>query len=47
MINIRPDEITSIIQEQIEQYDEAIKVNNIGTFYKLVMGSLVFMDLSK
>ena len=31
MINIRPDEITSIIQEQIEQYDEAIKVDNIGT----------------
>ena len=31
MIKIRPDEITSIIREQIEKYDQDIKVENIGT----------------
>jgi F-type H+-transporting ATPase subunit alpha len=30
MINIRPDEI-SIIREQIEKYDQDVKVDNIGT----------------
>ena len=31
MINIRPDEISSIIRQQIEQYDQGVKVDNIGT----------------
>src|SRR5210317_629715 len=31
MINIRPDEISSIIREQIEQCDQDVKVDNIGT----------------
>ena len=31
MINIRPDEISSIIREQIDQYDQDVKVDNIGT----------------
>jgi F-type H+-transporting ATPase subunit alpha len=31
MINIRPDEISSIIRDQIEQYDQDVKVDNIGT----------------
>ena len=31
MINIRPDEISSIIQQQIEKYDQDVKVDNIGT----------------
>ena len=31
MINIRPDEISSIIRQQIEQYDQDVKVENIGT----------------
>jgi F-type H+-transporting ATPase subunit alpha len=31
MTNIRPDEITSIISEQIENYDQGVKVINIGT----------------
>jgi F-type H+-transporting ATPase subunit alpha len=31
MINIRPDEISSIIREQIEQYDQTVKTENIGT----------------
>jgi len=29
MINIRPDEISSIIREQIEKYDQDVKVDNI------------------
>jgi F-type H+-transporting ATPase subunit alpha len=31
MVNIRPDEITSIIRQQIEGYDSEVKVNNTGT----------------
>ncbi|AKG23935.1 F0F1 ATP synthase subunit alpha [Calothrix sp. 336/3] len=30
-ISIRPDEISSIIQQQIEQYDQGVKVANVGT----------------
>ena len=31
MINIRPDEISSIIREQIEKYDQTLQISNIGT----------------
>ena len=31
MIKIRPDEISSIIREQIEKYDQDVKVESIGT----------------
>nr|UNJ16413.1 ATP synthase CF1 alpha subunit [Boldiaceae sp.] len=31
MVNIRPDEISSIIRTQIEQYDQNIQVSNVGT----------------
>ncbi|MGJ3245931.1 MAG: F0F1 ATP synthase subunit alpha [Elainellaceae cyanobacterium] len=31
MVSIRPDEISSIIQKQIEQYEQDIKVSNVGT----------------
>lgn len=31
MVAIRPDEISSIIRQQIEQYDQEIKVSNVGT----------------
>lgn len=31
MVKIRPDEISSIIRQQIEQYNQEIKVVNIGT----------------
>ena len=30
-ISIRPDEISNIIQQQIEQYDQQVKVQNVGT----------------
>ena len=31
MVNIRPDEISSIIRKQIEKYEQSIQVTNIGT----------------
>nr|WCH58074.1 ATP synthase CF1 subunit alpha [Cystoclonium purpureum f. stellatum] len=31
MVNIRPDEISNIIRQQIDQYDQQIQVSNIGT----------------
>lgn len=31
MISIRPDEISNIIRQQIEQYDQDVKVSNVGT----------------
>ena len=31
MISIRPDEISDIIRQQIEEYDQSVKVNNVGT----------------
>ncbi|MGK7931349.1 MAG: F0F1 ATP synthase subunit alpha [Microcystaceae cyanobacterium] len=31
MINIRPDEISSIIRSQIEGYDQKVEVSNVGT----------------
>ena len=31
MVNIRPDEISSIIRQQIEGYDNEVQVNNVGT----------------
>jgi|TARA_B100000768_G_scaffold67356_1_gene64762 F-type H+-transporting ATPase subunit alpha len=31
MISIRPDEISNIIRQQIEQYDQDVKVDNVGT----------------
>ena len=31
MVNIRPDEISNIIRQQIENYDKEVQVNNVGT----------------
>ncbi|MBE9061069.1 F0F1 ATP synthase subunit alpha [cf. Phormidesmis sp. LEGE 11477] len=31
MVSIRPDEISSIIQQQIEQYDKDVKADSVGT----------------
>ena len=31
MVSIRPDEISSIIRQQIEDYDQDVKVSNVGT----------------
>ena len=47
MINIRPDEISNIIRQQIESYDQSVTVDNIGTVLKLVTELHVFMGLIK
>lgn len=31
MVSIRPDEISSIIRQQIESYDQSVQVSNVGT----------------
>jgi F-type H+/Na+-transporting ATPase subunit alpha len=31
MISIRPDEISNIIRQQIEQYSQDVKASNVGT----------------
>jgi len=31
MLNIRPDEISNIIRQQIQDFDKNVKVNNVGT----------------
>jgi F-type H+-transporting ATPase subunit alpha len=38
MVNIRPDEISSIIRQQIEGYDKEVQVNNVGTVLQVGVG---------
>ena len=35
MVSIRPDEISSIIQQQIEQYDQEVKADSVGTVLQI------------
>jgi F-type H+/Na+-transporting ATPase subunit alpha len=35
MVNIRPDEISNIIRQQIDNYDQAIQVANVGTVLQI------------
>lgn len=35
MVNIRPDEISSIIRQQIDKYDQGIQVSNVGTVLQI------------
>jgi F-type H+-transporting ATPase subunit alpha len=35
MINIRPDEISNIIRQQIESYDQEVQVYNVGTVLQI------------
>ena len=35
MVNIRPDEISSIIREQIDKYDQGVQVANVGTVLQI------------
>lgn len=47
MISIRPDEISSIIQQQIEQYDQQVKVANVGTVLQVGDGIARIYGLEK
>ncbi len=47
MISIRPDEISSIIRQQIEQYDQEVQVKNIGTVLQVGDGIARIYGLEK
>ena len=47
MVKIRPDEISSIIRKQIEQYNQEVKVVNVGTVFQVGDGIAEFMVLKK
>ena len=46
-ISIRPDEISSIIQQQIEQYDQEVKIANVGTVLQVGDGIARIYGLEK
>ncbi|HEY9612511.1 F0F1 ATP synthase subunit alpha [Allocoleopsis sp.] len=47
MISIRPDEISNIIRQQIEQYDQDVKVSNVGTVLQVGDGIARIYGLEK
>nr|YP_009258700.1 CF1 alpha subunit of ATP synthase [Coleochaete scutata]ANI25643.1 CF1 alpha subunit of ATP synthase [Coleochaete scutata] len=47
MVNIRPDEISSIIRRQIEQYNQEVRVVNIGTVLQVGDGIARIYGLDK
>jgi F-type H+/Na+-transporting ATPase subunit alpha len=47
MVAIRPDEISSIIQQQIEQYNQDVKVSNVGTVLQVGDGIARVYGLEK
>jgi len=47
MVSIRPDEISSIIRQQIEQYDQEVKVSNVGTVLQVGDGIARIYGLDK
>jgi F-type H+-transporting ATPase subunit alpha len=46
-ISIRPDEVSSIIRQQIEQYDQEVKVSNVGTVLQVGDGIARIYGLEK
>lgn len=47
MVSIRPDEISSIIRQQIEQYSQDVKVSNVGTVLQVGDGIARVYGLDK
>jgi F-type H+-transporting ATPase subunit alpha len=47
MVSIRPDEVSSIIRQQIEQYDQEVKVSNVGTVLQVGDGIARIYGLEK
>ena len=47
MVKIRPDEISSIIRQQIEQYNQDVKVVNVGTVFQVGDGIARIYGLEK
>lgn len=47
MVKIRPDEISNIIRQQIEQYNQEVKVVNVGTVFQVGDGIARIYGLEK
>ncbi|QDZ40322.1 F0F1 ATP synthase subunit alpha [Euhalothece natronophila Z-M001] len=47
MVSIKPDEISSIIRQQIEQYDQSVQVSNVGTVLQIGDGIARIYGLDK
>jgi len=47
MVKIRPDEISSIIRQQIEQYSQEARVLNVGTVFQVGDGIARIYGLEK
>jgi F-type H+-transporting ATPase subunit alpha len=47
MINIRPDEISNVIYKQIKQYNQEVKVVNIGIILQVGYGIARIYGLNK
>jgi len=47
MVSIKPDEISSIIRQQIEQYDQDVQVTNVGTVLQVGDGTARVYGLEK
>jgi F-type H+/Na+-transporting ATPase subunit alpha len=47
MVSIRPDEISTIIRQQIEQYDQNVNVENVGTVLQVGDGIARIYGLEK
>ncbi len=47
MVAIRPDEISNIIRQQIESYDQGVKVDNVGTVLQVGDGIARIYGLEK
>lgn len=47
MVKIRPEEISSIIRQQIEQYNQEVKIINIGTVFQVGDGIARIYGLDK
>ncbi len=47
MVSIRPDEISNIIRQQIEQYDQDVQISNVGTVLQVGDGIARVYGLDK
>ena len=47
MVSIRPDEISAILKQQIEDYDKSVSVSNVGTVLQLGDGIARIYGLDK
>ena len=47
MVKIRPDEISSIIRKQIEEYSHEVRVLNVGTVFQVGDGIARIYGLEK